>query len=39
MDEILGQDGAQFDPQVVRAFCIRERRLRRIFEELSFVAA
>jgi response regulator RpfG family c-di-GMP phosphodiesterase len=39
MDEILSQDGAQFDPQVVRAFCIRERRLRRIFEELSFVAA
>jgi ribonuclease P protein subunit RPR2 len=39
MDEILGQDGAQFDPQVVRAFSIRERRLRRIFEELTAVAA
>jgi cyclic di-GMP phosphodiesterase len=38
-DEILSQDGAQFDPQVVRAFCIRERRLRRIFEELAFIAA
>jgi cyclic di-GMP phosphodiesterase len=38
-DEILSQDGAQFDPQVVRAFCIRERRLRRIFEELAVVAA
>jgi response regulator RpfG family c-di-GMP phosphodiesterase len=38
-DEILSQDGAQFDPQVVRAFCIRERRLRRIFDELSVVAA
>jgi len=39
MDEILGQDGAQFDPRVVRAFCLRERRLRRIFEELSVVVA
>jgi hypothetical protein len=29
----------QFDPQVVRAFCMRERLLRRIFEELSVVAA
>jgi response regulator RpfG family c-di-GMP phosphodiesterase len=39
MDEILSQDGAQFDPQVVRAFSLRERRLRRIFDELSAVAA
>jgi response regulator RpfG family c-di-GMP phosphodiesterase len=38
-DEILSQDAAQFDPQVVRAFCIRERRLRRIFDELAVVAA
>jgi HD-GYP domain-containing protein (c-di-GMP phosphodiesterase class II) len=38
-DEILSQDGAQFDPQVVRAFCVREQQLRRIFEEFSFVAA
>jgi ribonuclease P protein subunit RPR2 len=37
--EILSQDGAQFDPHVVRAFCIRERRLRRIFEELMVAAA
>jgi ribonuclease P protein subunit RPR2 len=38
-DQILSQDGAQFDPQVVRAFCIRERTLRRIFDEFSVVAA
>jgi ribonuclease P protein subunit RPR2 len=38
MDEILAQDAGQFDPQVVRAFCIRERRLRRIFEELAVIA-
>jgi len=38
-DEILGEDGGQFDPNVVRAFCIRERRLRRIFDELAAVAA
>jgi HD-GYP domain-containing protein (c-di-GMP phosphodiesterase class II) len=39
MDEILSQDGGQFDPQVVRAFSLRERRLRRIFDELAAVAA
>jgi response regulator RpfG family c-di-GMP phosphodiesterase len=39
IDEILSQDGGQFDPRVVRAFSIRERRLRRIFEELRAVAA
>ena len=39
MDEILSQDGGQFDPHVVRAFSLRERRLRRIFDELAFVAA
>jgi ribonuclease P protein subunit RPR2 len=38
-DEILSQDGAQFDPQVVRGFCIRERTLRRIFDEFCVVAA
>jgi response regulator RpfG family c-di-GMP phosphodiesterase len=38
-DEILSEDGGQFDPHVVRAFCIRERRLRRIFDELAVVAA
>jgi response regulator RpfG family c-di-GMP phosphodiesterase len=38
-DEILSQDGSQFDPRVVRAFCTRERQLRRTYEELSFVAA
>jgi ribonuclease P protein subunit RPR2 len=38
-DDILAQSGRQFDPQVVKAFSIRERRLRRIFDELSLVAA
>jgi len=38
-DEILAGNGSQFDPQVVKAFSIRERRLRRIFEELSTAAA
>ena len=38
-DEILGQTGRQFDPRVVKAFSVRERRLRRIFSELSFAAA
>ena len=38
-DEILSQDGAQFDPQVVRAFCTRERQLHRIYEELSAAVA
>lgn len=37
-DEILAQDGGQFDPQVVRAFCGREPGLRRIFQELATVA-
>jgi response regulator RpfG family c-di-GMP phosphodiesterase len=39
IDEILSEDGGQFDPQVVRAFSIRERQLRRIFDELAVVAA
>jgi response regulator RpfG family c-di-GMP phosphodiesterase len=38
-DEILAHDGSQFDPKVVRAFCMRERQLHRIYEELSIVAA
>jgi response regulator RpfG family c-di-GMP phosphodiesterase len=38
-DEILGQTGRQFDPRVVKAFSVRERRLRRIFAELSVAAA
>jgi len=36
-DEILGGNGGQFDPRVVRAFSLRERRLRRIFDELWVV--
>jgi putative two-component system response regulator len=38
-DEILSQDGSQFDPKVVRAFCARERQFHRIYEEFSVVAA
>jgi ribonuclease P protein subunit RPR2 len=38
-DRVLAEDGGQFDPHVVKAFCIRERRLRRIFDELAAVAA
>jgi response regulator RpfG family c-di-GMP phosphodiesterase len=38
-DQILAERGGQFDPQVVKAFCVRERRLRRIYDELSAVAA
>jgi response regulator RpfG family c-di-GMP phosphodiesterase len=37
-EEILGQTGRQFDPQVVKAFSVRERRLRRIYAELSVAA-
>ena len=37
--EILRQRGGQFDPAVVKAFSVRERRLRRIYDELSAVAA
>jgi ribonuclease P protein subunit RPR2 len=39
IDEILGETGRQFDPKVVKAFSVRERRLRRIFAELSVSAA
>jgi response regulator RpfG family c-di-GMP phosphodiesterase len=38
-DEILAHGGSQFDPKVVRAFCMRERQLHRMYEELSIVAA
>jgi len=38
-DEILGQTGRQFDPKVVQVFSVRERRLRRIFDELTVAAA
>jgi response regulator RpfG family c-di-GMP phosphodiesterase len=38
-EEILGQTGRQFDPHVVKAFSVRERRLRRIYAELSVAAA
>jgi len=37
--EILAANGSQFDPRVVRAFSLRERQLRRIFEELWVVSA
>jgi cyclic di-GMP phosphodiesterase len=37
-EEILGETGRQFDPQVVKAFSVRERRLRRIHAELSVAA-
>ncbi len=33
VDEIVGQDGRQFDPGVVSAFAGREERLRRLYEE------
>jgi putative nucleotidyltransferase with HDIG domain len=39
LDEILGETGRQFDPQVVKAFSRRERHLRRTFEKLSATAA
>ena len=35
VDEILGEAGRQFDPKVVAAFAVRERRLRRIHEDLA----
>jgi ribonuclease P protein subunit RPR2 len=35
VDEIVAQDGRQFDPTIVRAFAQREPRVRRIFDELS----
>ena len=39
IDEILAETGRQFDPNVVKVFSVRERRLRRIFDELSVAAA
>ena len=33
-EEILAGNGRQFDPRVVRAFSVRERQLRHIFDEL-----
>jgi ribonuclease P protein subunit RPR2 len=39
IDEILGQDGRQFDPVVVGAFATYEPRLRRLFGEFANVAA
>jgi putative two-component system response regulator len=38
-DSIIGEDGGQFDPAVVKAFCLRERRLRRIFDDFALAAA
>lgn len=38
-DEILAQAAKQFDPRVVAAFAQRERRMRRISEELADAAA
>jgi response regulator RpfG family c-di-GMP phosphodiesterase len=38
-EEILTENGRQFDPRVVRAFSVRERQLRRIFDELSLAPA
>jgi ribonuclease P protein subunit RPR2 len=39
MEEIRRQSGRQFDPRVVQAFAARERRMRRISEELAEAAA
>jgi ribonuclease P protein subunit RPR2 len=35
IDEILTQDGRQFDPRVVSAFAIREPSLRQLHDELA----
>jgi len=35
VDEIVSQDGRQFDPAIVRAFAQREPRLRRIYDEFA----
>jgi ribonuclease P protein subunit RPR2 len=35
VDEILAQDGRQFDPAVVSAFAGREPRLRRLYQEFA----
>ena len=38
VEEILGESGGQFDPQVVSAFAVREQRLRRTRHELALTA-
>ena len=38
-EEILAGNGRQFDPSVVKAFSLRERQLRRIFDELWVTTA
>jgi response regulator RpfG family c-di-GMP phosphodiesterase len=38
VEEILGESGGQFDPQVVSAFAVREQRLRRTRHELAQTA-
>jgi len=38
VDEILRESGRQFDPQVVRAFALREQRLRRSGRDLARTA-
>ena len=38
VDEILGGNGSQFDPQVVRAFALREERLRTTQHDLARTA-
>ena len=38
-DEILQQEGGQFDPRVAKAFAAREGRMHRIAEELAETAA
>ena len=39
IDEILGEDGQQFDPRVVSAFAIREQRLHRLQTEFAHTPA
>ena len=38
LNEIQSGAGGQFDPEVVQAFAVKERRLRRTFDELSIPA-
>jgi len=39
LDQILVENGSQFEPRVVAAFVAREQRMRRISEELAEAAA
>jgi ribonuclease P protein subunit RPR2 len=39
VDEILAQDGRQFDPLIVSAFAGREPRLRRLYQEFAATSA